>query len=242
MKMTSLKPVEAYLYEVPQSKLIYFSFARQQDDDNVIRLHEWVKCRDFFGDVLLANYYNKKVGIYGLEIDPAIQKINPEKVEMLLRFDSPVDLKSFLDNLHYLNKIEGENNFDYTTCLHVNNSTLLLNADKRWQDNAFMMSLWSYLVKCISYPIPENTDIFKGVEFYKTSNEYLYFKDVEKSIYSVLKYLNLFKIDGVSGWDGEDYPFKINTIHSSSGFVSLIKNRDNWIQNKICTTLSEVLK
>lgn len=203
------------LNESPQDIGIKFSFCTL-DDSSVTRLHEFVKCRDFLGDVVMANKAGTSSIIYGFRVTPEELKVNPDKTQLILKFPK-VNYKKCLSNYTKLHEIEEKNGFELTKVIAVDDEHIVVIGDKWWQQSVFGISLYTYLLKVFS--IPSKKSIWKRLD---TSDivEARYYKNTKHILFDVFSILHKLDLSDPTGNNFTD----ITRIHNYSGFVSHLSN------------------
>src|SRR5437868_107874 len=106
------------LNEIQQQIPIRLAFATVCGDE-VTRIHEFVKCRDFLGDVVWATANQKSMDIYGFTIDPSKQIIDKEVTTLLLEINKEDVYKRFQKQLSIITDIEQKNGLPLTECTVV---------------------------------------------------------------------------------------------------------------------------
>lgn len=220
------------LMEIFQSLELKMSFARVAGD-SVDRIHHWVKCRDFLGDILWATDTNKKKSIYGLTYDPAEDlPIEKDSLTLLLKFPNTQMLESFLKNQSILDTLE-KNNEQPSSIFYATDDKeiLLVKASPFWQQNIPVLSFYTFILKvmCIPYKDPSNW----MVELLSINNscpEANYIRKMGKNLDILWKHCyNIFKDDfNIHGFDTTK---NITTIHNYSGFISTCSEDIYYINN-----------
>lgn len=152
MKIKILPP--KHYAEIYQNQKVQFSYASKKDD-TYEQLNPFFICRDFLGDVLYAEEENKEVAVYGFEWNPKKKKIDRDATRLLLTSASEGHLTNIVANYGaILEPIEKKNDFEPTklTLLHQDKkSYLVVEGDAVWQSSIFLMSLFSFFMKVLSY-------------------------------------------------------------------------------------------
>ncbi len=192
------------------------------DGENINQLCGYFVCRDFLGDALFAEEQGKKAQIYGFSWTPSKQKIDRDKTRLLLQFSSPELEKAFKKNLSILHGVEKDNDFALTVLTDSDKELeLLVEGDSRWQASVVLISLYSFLLKCLTYDIKEVEDI---VGKYEDSNEANLAQNTLKKLPKILKNLKRFGIDEESKKftvTGTQDKSMTSTIHHYSGWHSV---------------------
>ena len=237
------------LTEIFQSFELKMAFARVAGD-SVDRIHPWVKCRDFLGDVIWATDTNKSKSIYGLTYDPANDlPIEKDSLTLLLKFPDTKMLDIFLKNQSILDTLE-KNNKQPSSIFYATNDKeiLLVKASPFWQQNIPMLSFYTFILKvmCVPYKEPAawQTEL---CTHNKSCPEAYYIEKMGKNL--DILYQNcytIFKDDHhIHGYPPET---RIDTVHNYSGFVSTCSGKplagankhkeryDNYVANMGKTT------
>lgn len=166
------------------------------------------KCRDYLLDIGWSKMYSQPVNIYGMKYDYSKDPFDEDHLQLSLTFPSKTVMANFLKHLDYIHekeKVTGVNEFTivFTT---DQDKTLIVVADKKWQSTPWKLSLYTYYLKVMSYPSPDELD-------YPESK---YAQDLTSGIEA--KLLSHVTDDFVFYYKDLEYN------HSSSGFVSTIIN------------------
>lgn len=204
--------------EINQTTPGTFCFLYKKKETVYEQKHLPQKCRDFLGDTVWGSHNSADISRYGFSFRDADHKLDSDKTRLGV-FQVGLTL---LGNLPILNEIEKQNGFEPTTMIPFKGG-VFIEGDKKWQSYVWTISLYSFLIKVLSYgdldSLPE------------TSNE-AYYKRQVKTFDFLIK--NVGWIQGkpsptVTGWDLED-PY---IVHDDSGFVSLfgeigLKKKENF--------------
>lgn len=227
MELT-LNPIdfeEKDLSEIAQTINTRFSFAILNKDNTVTRLHEWVKCRDFLGDVLFTEKYNNPFEVYNFRADRVKRG---EKLEFVVKFPNDKIKENFVANYEkILHPIEAQNGLELTDVkwfMNVKDNTALITADKWWTNAIPLISLYTFLIKvcCYAYADPTKwmTSLSNGVEkrYVNSDTQISYMKTLLANLKFVFS-----DFPTLTGWADEQKLDKYS-IHNSSGFYSLFMN------------------
>lgn len=197
------KPKE-YLNEIFQSLDIKFSFVNKDLEEITTK----AKCRDFLIDVLLSNFYNKPVDIYGFKYDFKKDPYDLDTLSLLLTFPSVACKNIFLSRVKELNIIEKSIGVSTSVIYKVKgySNQLVIEADKLWQSAPYKISLYTFYIKRFS--VLEDKDLKNPDKGYL---EVLLKKNNEEFLLSSIK-----KDVKVHHYD-ETY-----LAHNRSGFVSIV--------------------
>lgn len=211
--------------EIPQQVEVKFAYCIR-DGDTISQKNQWVKCRDFLGDVIWVDKYKQPLCCYEFKVAADKQYLSTQATELLLLVKSKEYYKNILEFTPWLHDIEAKNGLELTTIYPVNTTHLYVCGDKFWTTTIFNISLYSFLIKLLA----------TKTEALPDTNESSYIKQVGNRLDFILNNLQQIKqnTEGVSGWyDEANRSWSI--LHNSSGFCSLIKPcyRDNSISKFI---------
>lgn len=221
------KSPDAYLSEIGQSLNVKFSFATIDKTKNeVLRLHDWVKCRDFLGDVLYANAAKKTTSIYGFIVNPELVKIAAKNTIMVVQFPDTISKQAFLANYEaILHPIEKANKLKKLTVVDDTDdkNVIVVVSDKFWQQAIWLISLYSYLLKSSCYKY-KNVVQWRDEVVAKGVTETSYMKKVYPYWEKVIDQLHAvwFKDKEPTGLKVENKD--ISNVHNNCGFVAVIGN------------------
>ena len=214
----------AKLAELLQDVKVKMSFASvSEDGESVKQLHEWVQCRDFLGDVVLANNSDETFSVYNFVTSKEKTPINKENTTLLIKFPSIALKNIFLENYKdILHVYEYGNGTALTEVIKTNRPTVLLvKADAFWQSRMFLISFYTYLIKVCSYKYIYAGN-WKGEIRGKGTNEANYYNRTERfwdKIFFQLKEIASVS-SSPSGWNKLE-SMSPHAVHDQSGFVSL---------------------
>lgn len=229
----------ASFVEVYQDSDLKFACCQISKEDKTIRqLHDFVKCRDFLNDALIATKQGKKSKvIYGFSFDGNKNPMNLKRFEMLLRGE---DFDILQENLEILNNFETSIGARKTTLKRIKGSDTikLVLASPLWLRSTVMISLYTHILRCLSqYQNPNDHDLIEFLKICgnKEGNAGSYQRtinkiDFEKLLRNARKVFNLkesklpdYSCDGTS----------IQTIHDRGGIVTFSEHSLN---SELCKT------
>jgi len=197
--------------EISQTSDTKFSFLHEETD-HFIELFSPVKCRDFLGDCISAQSTGNYGSIYNFTPP---KKLDKDKTKLLISSERGIELYNIDKNLSYLTNIELKNKFNTSFILGVKEGLIII-GDSRWMSNVATISIYSYLLRTLSYNNPTKI---------KTGNEADYKKRIGDNYQLLLD--NIYKIaipvQNGTGWENDS----IHCAHNSSGFVSLFSSKKN---------------
>ena len=214
------------LAEIPQQLNTRFAFAHMEGDGVYSNTMPFVKCRDFFGDVLEAVQTGTTQGIYGFRFDPTQQPFDTDKCRLLIQFVSEESKQAFIKNHKTFKKSLRllTNNISYGTIHNIKaeQPTVLVVANPIWQHSVIGISWFTYVLKVLSYPQLDATKSFKKACLnLDNSNEKAYMSAVKDTLEVFLQnYKKLTK--NLQYVHGYNTPQQIYVVHNSAGFKSVL--------------------
>ncbi len=226
------------LSEIGQQLNVKFAFGViSEDKTTVTNGMSFVKCRDFFGDVLLALEENVTKGIYGFSFNPKKHKIDTEHTRILVQCPDITTYNNFLTNFkHHRTTFAELSGVSYGRIRKLNDLTIMVTANKFWMKSVPNISWFTYFLKCCCYPLDNTKTLFENLETQKyltadwtgallnqTTNECNYYNKSKHALVVMLENIKRLNknLPYVSGWDTQK---EINTVHNSSGFSAMCAN------------------
>jgi len=208
-------PLKTY-NEITQNSKTKFSFLDEKED-HFVELFSPVKCRDFLGDCIFSKHTGKYETIYGFK---APTELNLDKTKLLITSENEEDISNIRKNLSYLLKIEAKNKLEPTIIVDLEPTEdttpkIVLIGDSKWMANVATISLYSYLIRRLSYEDPKPNKIKEG-------NEKEYEDKLGKNYKTLLNNISKIAIPVINntGWNETN----ISCAHNSSGFVALFSS------------------
>lgn len=228
------------LGEIMQALELKMSFA-QLKPKTVARIHDWIKCRDFLGDVIYATETGKPFGIYGFKYDPATDiPIDKNNFNLLLKFPNKKMLDAFMGNMIIINDLCKKNKKKLPVVYNTQDELIIvLKSSKYWQLNIPLLSFYTFILKimCVEYKDPMNwQEELPNLAPKSTERGYI---KTTKPILDMLinKCYAIFKRCSITGVVGTaDYE-----IHNYSGFISLC-DTSSWMPNNTHREVLSVYK
>ena len=119
-----------------------------------------VSCRDYFSDVIHAEYWKIPVGpIYGFIYDGTRQHIDRDKIRLSIHCHSQSDFAHIKENcLQILNPLEQGAGFEKSVLLFPPKKVLIIEGDAKWQSNTYLLSIYTLILRIsgILFTNPEN--------------------------------------------------------------------------------------
>ncbi len=214
------------LAEIPQQLNTKFAFAHKEGNGVYSNNMPFVKCRDFFGDVLEAVQTGTPKGIYGFMFDTTKQPFDTDKCRMLVQFVSEESKQAFLKNYNHFKKelkfLTGGLGYGTIRDIEAENPTLLVIANPIWQQSVVGISWFTYVLKVLSWPTLDTTKSFvEACLSLDNSNEKSYMNAVKDNINIFLKNFKTLT-NNLQYVHGYNEPQTISVIHNSAGFKSVL--------------------
>jgi hypothetical protein len=212
-----------HLTEIMQAVEIKFSFATVNEDNSVQRVHEWVKCRDFLGDVLVGHATKKEQAIYGFSYGTKDSlPIDDNNLTLLLKFPNATTRNNFMENTPILDTLNSNNKAQPTAIDKTDDPLiLLLTSDVRWQRNIPVESFYTFILKIMGYKYtnPENwMEELKKWPTYPSERNYVSNTSTENMNMLFADALNVFPSTDITGHTKST---PLVNVHNYSGFYSI---------------------
>jgi hypothetical protein len=230
-----------HLIEIMQQNKTQFALAGYDEATNkVIQCHQFVHCRDFMLDALASLETNKPVRIYGFTYSSENPRPWKDGLSLLVKFEDAGALKKFQTNFQVLKDIEAFLGWEISLPELVEypedkkGTVVWIIGDPRWCKTALAFSLYTYLIKCLTFEIP---DLAKWKEaVLKTPTKEAQYMDTSYMNW-LLTNLNevIAKYENFSGFKEQEKK-SIHLIHDNSGFVTvkeLIWNRKEYVLSQM---------
>lgn len=241
MKFT-VKTYNKNIAEEEQSLAVQFAFARKDAKGKFFNLSDFSVCRDFLGDVVVANVTNQPSVIYGFQYDPNKQaKLDSEHTYLALK-SSPEVLEQFKANLKRFSswwEIMVGHKHNYCNVIELDNPEIIVvQCNPWWQKTTVGISYLSFILKVLCWDYDENSssDLFTALLDYKyeggLNKEARYIKDLRKEAGYLL--INLEKLTEAHTTP-HGYPVLdqyINIVHNNSGFHFAIRWKRDTVAGK----------
>lgn len=146
----------------------FYSFVTKLTPETVSIAHPYVRCRDFLNDVLIFSTYIKKdIGrIYGFSLEIKKNPIDWGNPQFLIKYEKIEELNLFIKNLHYLHQLEDFYEIPKTSVERTNfKKTILISFSSFWVSNTLSLSFYTYILRCLSYPLEGN--LWKFIKKYE---------------------------------------------------------------------------
>lgn len=211
------------LSEEHQANKTEFAFCRYDPEtDKIIQCCQFVHCRDFLGDAMVGYKSNRPMSIYGFNYSKSDPALDEGWTSILVRFDTDEALANFQKNFIILKSLEEFMNFGVSFPDIVNypgdKKVAWVIADALWQENAINLSLYTYLLKCLTYTFKDPKNWMEEIKAAGTTESHYMDIDYLKGLFPKLKEIAL-KFKTFTGFTNQK-TLDISTIHHGTGFVS----------------------
>lgn len=228
-KINPYKPRTAseHLSESYQNMDLKLSFLHAEADGSYTECNLPAKCRDYLHDIIQSNLTGNPFEVYGMKYDPTSNSpVDMDVLRLRLKFPSKKAHESWMTNFWYLAEVEKKNGLEPTrvTMLEpiAQGVQIMVESDKVWMSNAMILSIYSFLNRVLCYEF-STKDIWAELKV-KEGNDAGYFKSIKQDVFfKILDDLSLIRFPDFCGWNKDA---QIGTVHSSSGFVSILTTND----------------
>lgn len=230
--MKIIKPFTVnYLSQIMQQKKTQYAHAvYNKEQDTITQVHQECLCRDFLGDVVVANQQGESYSIYGMKYDPEKDtKIDLNTTCMLVYFPTEEDVQAFDNNFKFLTVLEKSYGISESKVIQVDKLIRCTISDGWWQKELYRFSFYTFLLRCMAYKVDNLENLFDEiVDKYSNTNERGYIIGYNRAYFNkFVKFLPVLKKHGlgVCYKSGTQWtlPNDIIYIHNYTGFVSYIK-------------------
>lgn len=211
--------------EIYQDSDLKFAFA-VEDDKSIRQVHDFIKCRDFFNEALVASQIGcASPPIYGFEYPAEKYPVDLEVTRMILKGDN---FTLLLKNLKLLNDYEAtireEEPIEFTNIQKLPGSDhYYLTSSSRWVRSTVMISLYTHIIRCLyQYEhAAENFLDFMEKCANQEGNAAKYQKSINKiDMDMLIKYAKVVFPDGTLPHPGMSSIERVGNVHNNGGIVS----------------------
>lgn len=212
------KQNERHYNQSGQQKNIDFTFVNRKDN-KLIEVCQAFRCRDYLNDILFCEETNTKhEEVYGFTFDPKQQRIDRDKTRLIMHLATTDMYDNFMRNQAILSSVELANGYALTDIIKLGDKIICVEGDPIWMKANYMISLYSYLLKCCVYQFPKlegwETQLTKQV-----TNEGRYLNNIGVDKFKFLtRHLNEI-MDPYKGVSGMSNP-NIHSVHDFTGFLN----------------------
>lgn len=230
MKEFIAAPAKRY-GEIYQDSDLKFAFA-VEDEKSIRQVHDFVKCRDFFNEAVVASQIGcPSPVIYGFEYPAEEYPVDLNVTRMILKGSN---FSTFIKNLQLLNDYESIHKDDDEVALTSiqkipNTEFYYLTSHSRWVRSTVMISLFTHIVRCL-YQYTHSASNF--LEFMKlcadkSGNAAHYQGSINKiDMDKLIQYSHIIFPDGTLPHPKMSSIDNVRNIHNNGGIVSWSESID----------------
>lgn len=158
------------LAQIVQPFVVLFSYAKKTDD-GYTNSTPWFMCRDFLGDIVQAHHTEKQVSIYGFTAKHDNTPQPKTKLELAIKFKLVKDARNFKENIErFRADMEADLKVSLGKVIETDDKkVIVMSAPVFWRKTIPAISFYSFLIKCLSYQIPHNQNVWDVVTAAKAS-------------------------------------------------------------------------
>lgn len=149
-------PDTNHLTESFQANDLKFSFAKLDKDGHYHMQHVWVKCREYFNEILMKNHHPDDFAyeeVYGLKYNYDKFPLEMNETCFAVKFQNQEVKQTFLDNLEFIHKIEDLHKIEHTKIqaeFDGRDDVVVLHSSKFWMQKCVLFNVYSLLIKLCS--------------------------------------------------------------------------------------------
>lgn len=226
------------LCESFQANDMKFAFATETKDGDFQLIHTWVKCREYFNELLMKNYHPNEFSfseVHGFVYDHTNFPMDMSRTVIAAKFPNKELMEQFITNLPVMHKIEELNDVVDRTVIHpvtTHDCTVLVIASKFWIQKALLLNIYTLMMKLMCFEITEKSlnDLYQEYICNNKSapSELEYTNQLGiKKINKLLGNLDIIATVPTKYVDGTDEIRPAYTVHAWSGIMSLFKYPDH---------------
>lgn len=226
------------LCESFQSNDTKFAFATENAEGSFQLIHTWVKCREYFNELLMKNYHPAEFSfdeVHGFVYEHDKFPMDLSRTVIAMKFPNDTYMNTFIENLPILHQVEELNDVADRTVIHKVTShptTVLVTASKFWIQKALLTNIFTLLLKTISLNI-KNTSIDKlNKQYVKEAilvpSEVSYITQIgTQKVNKILNNLTLIATTPTKYVDGSEEIRPAYVLHAWSGIVTYVSSPHN---------------
>lgn len=219
------------LNEAYQTSGIRFALLQKKHENVFHQITPRVKCRDYLNDCIAFGQAGKAFESYGLKFDPNDFKPNLSKpLHFELYWSKQEEEKAFLNQVELLQQYEYSIGINRSVVTSIDKNTVIIEADPFWQSNQVVYSLYTWLLRLLSYPIETKPTHLRGyidevISYLKSkrADEYSFLVKIQPKVWDVvLPNLRDLKLKEWAGFEVVGRNTK--KIHNFGGFYSVFNS------------------
>jgi hypothetical protein len=217
VKLNAVSKYSAYA-QTPQTSSLEFALLERVGENEFTEIHYKVKCREYFGDALVAAHLNQPMPpIYGFQLNSKRMTIDETLFSLFLDADN---YDYFIQRLPVLNRIEKKMGISLTQFFNVkndlnNNYKIVSVGDKKWSSSPLLISIYTLILRSFSYKTNRRTfkTHIKDLLNNYSGNDKATFLEITSKInleHLLLNIDEVLKDNPLTGIDDLDFKLKIS--------------------------------
>lgn len=136
-----------------------FAFLNQTETGDFQMVHSWVKCREYFNELLMKNHHPEfnYQETYGFNYKHKEFPLDLSATRIAVKFISKEQKKVFMDNLPWIHTIEAQNNVDPCEVHDIDANVVAIVASKLWIQKCLLTNIFTLMVKLAALDISKHT-------------------------------------------------------------------------------------
>lgn len=234
------------LGEAFQANDMKFAFVNPHMDDFQM-VHSWVKCREYFNELLMKNHHPEYefVTTYGFDYKPDEFPLDLSATRIAVKFMSIEQKQVFMDNLQWIHSVESANDIDHTVVHDISAQEVLLIASKLWIQKCLLTNIYTLLVKLAALNITAytKTSLLNIKIKESTPSEIDYINRLTVPVFnSILENCTVIAEIPSKYVDGTDKFRLPYAVHGSSGLMTLLQFKEVTKGTNVLSALTNGLK
>jgi hypothetical protein len=234
-------PQAMLLEEAFQASDMKFAFLNPTEEGNFQMIHSWVKCREYFNELLMTNYHPefKYQPTYGFTYNQKEYPLDLSATRIALKFPTAQQKQTFLDNIQWIHTIEAANEVDKTITIDVNEQELIVIASKLWIQQCLLTNIYTLLLKLATLNAKLGYNHLKQIKIKDcTPSEVIYITTLtHKTFNNILENCTYIAECPSKYVDGSDTLRSPGDVHASTGLMHI----NYTISKKTSTQLSTLV-
>lgn len=221
-------PYSNALVENFQANDMKFAFVNRLDDNTFQPIHAFVKCREYFNEILMANHHPdfEFIRTYGLDYKKDEFPLDLSATRIAIKFPSAEKKEMFMKNLNWLHTIEDANNTDHTQVFNIEGDgyAVIVEASKLWIQKCLLTNLYTLVLKLMSIDDMKTTNMSKLLTYTEkgaTPSEVNYLSSLSPNVVNNFLANCTVIADTPSKYvDGSDELRPCGVVHGNSGVMT----------------------
>lgn len=225
------------LIESFQSNDMKFTFVRKDKDGNYLQINNWMKCREYFNEILMATWHPEEFSfteVYGAKYNAKENPLERSETLFAIKFPSAKSRDTFLKNMPVIHKLEEKYQLDLTQVergIEGDSMIVIVHGSKFWIQKCILFNVYTMIMKMMALDI--------GFKSFKELDQECTNRNLYREYPSELGYVGTLGTDTFTKIinnldelvqvptkyvDGTDYLREPYTVHSFSGIRYFAKN------------------